>query len=75
MDERGRLYVPQPVREELGVEGEEVNVEITVRHEGSDDSAFARRLSRKSIAEQYGDDYFGQNPGWAGELEDLGENA
>lgn len=75
MDERGRLYVPKPVREELGVEGEEVNVEITVRHEENDDSAFARRLSRKSIAEQYGDDYFGENPEWARELEDLGENA
>lgn len=41
----------------------------------SDDSAFARRLSRKSIVEQYGDDYYGENPGWASELEDLGENA
>lgn len=37
MDERGRLYVPQPVREALGVEGEEVNVEIVVRVEESDE--------------------------------------
>lgn len=40
-----------------------------------DDSAFARRLSRKSIANQYGDDYFAENPGWADDLPDLGENA
>ena len=40
-----------------------------------DDSAFARAVSRKSIAEQYGDDYFAQNPGWADDLPDLGENA
>lgn len=41
---------------------------------GDDESAFARQLSRKSIAHQYGDDYFGRNPEWADELEDLGEN-
>lgn len=40
-----------------------------------DESAFARELSRKAIANQYGDDYFGQNPGWADDLPDLGENA
>lgn len=40
-----------------------------------DESAFARRLSRRSIADQYGDDYFGSNPGWADDLPDLGENA
>ena len=40
-----------------------------------DDSAFARAVSRKSIAEQYGDDYFAQNPGWSDDLPDLGENA
>lgn len=40
-----------------------------------DDSAFARDLSRKSIANQYGDDYFGSNPDWANDLPDLGENA
>lgn len=40
-----------------------------------DESAFARDLSRKAIAEQYGDDYFAENPGWADGLEDLGENA
>lgn len=40
-----------------------------------DESAFARELSRKSIANQYGDDWYGQNPDWADGLEDLGENA
>lgn len=40
-----------------------------------DDSAFARRLSRASIANQYGDDYFAENPDWADDLPDLGENA
>lgn len=39
-----------------------------------DESAFARELSRKSIADQHGDDYFAQNPGWADDLPDLGEN-
>jgi predicted ArsR family transcriptional regulator len=43
--------------------------------EDTAESAFARRLSRKSIAEQYSDDYFGSNPGWADDLPDLGENA
>ncbi len=43
--------------------------------DASDDSAFARRLSRESIVEQYGDDYYGENPGWSSDLEDLGENA
>lgn len=41
----------------------------------ADESAFARELSRKSIASQHGDDYFSQNPGWADDLPDLGENA
>lgn len=40
-----------------------------------DESAFARELSQRSIANQYGDDYFGQNPDWAADLPDLGENA
>ena len=40
-----------------------------------DDSAFARRLSRKSVADTYGDDYFAENPSWADDLPDLGENA
>lgn len=43
--------------------------------DSGDESAFARELSRKSIANQYGDDYFGSNPGWADDLPDLGENA
>lgn len=41
----------------------------------ADESAFARRLSRKSIANNYGDDYFGTHPDWADDLPDLGENA
>jgi hypothetical protein len=40
-----------------------------------DESAFARELSRKSIANQHGDDHFAENPGWADDLPDLGENA
>jgi hypothetical protein len=40
-----------------------------------DHSAFARRLSRQSIADTYGDDYYAENPGWADDLPDLGENA
>lgn len=40
-----------------------------------DESAFARELSKKSIANQYSDDYFGRNPGWTDELPNLGENA
>jgi bifunctional DNA-binding transcriptional regulator/antitoxin component of YhaV-PrlF toxin-antitoxin module len=31
MDEQGRLYVPQAVREALGIDGEATTVEITVR--------------------------------------------
>lgn len=33
VDEQGRLYIPKPIREELGFEGEEVNVQITVEYE------------------------------------------
>jgi predicted ArsR family transcriptional regulator len=39
------------------------------------DSASARRLSRKSITNTYGNDYFAENPNWADDLPDLGENA
>ena len=38
-------------------------------------SRAASYLSWKAIDERYGDDRFGQNPGWAEGLEDLGENA
>lgn len=31
IDDRGRLYVPKPVRESLDIEGEERNIEITIR--------------------------------------------
>ncbi|MCH7661229.1 MAG: helix-turn-helix transcriptional regulator [Euryarchaeota archaeon] len=43
--------------------------------DAEDESAFARRLSRKTIADQYDEDYFGSNPEWADDLPDLGENA
>ncbi len=33
IDEQGRLYVPKPVREALGIEGESRNIEITIRVE------------------------------------------
>lgn len=33
VDEQGRMYIPKPIREELGFEGESVNVEITVRYD------------------------------------------
>ena len=38
-------------------------------------SQAASYLSWKAINDRYGDDQFGQNPGWADGLEDLGENA
>jgi len=31
IDERGRVVIPQPVRETLGIEGEETTLEVTVR--------------------------------------------
>ena len=31
VDEQGRLYIPKPVRQALGIEGKEANVEITVK--------------------------------------------
>lgn len=31
MDEQGRLYVPKPVRESLGVDGERATVEMDIR--------------------------------------------
>lgn len=39
MDEQGRLYVPKPVRQALGINGEERTVEITVRVENSNSAA------------------------------------
>lgn len=42
---------------------------------GGDEGRFASYLSWKAITERYGDDYYGQNPGWADGLPDLGENA
>lgn len=37
VDERGRLYIPKAVREDLGFEGEEATVEITVQYEDDND--------------------------------------
>jgi AbrB family looped-hinge helix DNA binding protein len=37
VDERGRVYIPKPVREALGFEGEETTVEITVKVEDGDE--------------------------------------
>ena len=77
VDGEGRLYLGR----DYGGEDVRIVVErVADGDTGSDDedtdeSAFARRLSRKAIADQYGDDYFGENPDWADSLSDLGENA
>jgi len=31
IDERGRMVIPKPARERLGIDGEEVNAEVEVR--------------------------------------------
>jgi len=76
VDKQGRVY--------LGSEFKNATVRIVVENMDDDDyddddepdeSAFARELSQESIADQYGDDYFGENPDWADDLPDLGENA
>ena len=61
----------------LGSEFKNATVRIVVEtmDDEPDDSAFARELSRGSIADRYGDDYFGENPDWADDLPDLGGNA
>jgi hypothetical protein len=72
VDSNGRLYLG------TDYESKEVRVVVeTIEDDESepDESAFARELSRKAIANQYGDDYFGENPDWADDLEDLGENS
>lgn len=33
VDEQGRCYIPKPVREKLGINGESVNVELEVRYD------------------------------------------
>jgi AbrB family looped-hinge helix DNA binding protein len=33
VDEQGRCYIPKPARELLGIDGEEVTVEITVEYD------------------------------------------
>ena len=40
-----------------------------------DGSRAAAYLSWKAIDDRYGDDWFGQNPWWVDDLENLGENA
>jgi hypothetical protein len=69
VDKQGRVY--------LGSEFKNATVRILVEtmDDEPDDSAFARELSRGSIADRYGDDYFGENPDWADDLPDLGGNA
>lgn len=37
IDEQGRLYVPKPVREALGIEGDEKHVEIKITVEDDND--------------------------------------
>lgn len=32
MDERGRVVIPQPVRDKLGINGTKTTVEITVKY-------------------------------------------
>lgn len=39
MDENGRITVPKPVREKLGVDGEQVLVDVTVSYEGDEEDA------------------------------------
>ena len=73
VDKQGRVY--------LGSEFKNATVRIVVEtmddddDDEPDDSAFARELSRESVADRYGDDCFGENPDWAEELPNLGENA
>ena len=68
VDKQGRVY--------LGSEFKNATVRIVVEtmDDEPDDSAFARELSRESVADRYGDDYFGENPDRAEELPNLGEN-
>lgn len=73
---------PRAIAEETGVAEEDVLAVLDALAEDDaaieaeeDESAFARELSRRAIANQYGDDYFAENPGWAADLDDLGENA
>ena len=45
---------------------------------GDDDriaSHVASMYSRSALHEQYGDDWYSNNPGWDDDIEDLGENA
>jgi bifunctional DNA-binding transcriptional regulator/antitoxin component of YhaV-PrlF toxin-antitoxin module len=37
MDERGRIIVPQPAREKLGIDGERATVEVAVRYDTGGD--------------------------------------
>lgn len=37
VNDRGRTTIPQPVRKELGFDGEEATVEITVRYQDDSD--------------------------------------
>ena len=70
VDASGRLYLGK------GYEGANVRVivERVEKDDEEDESAFARGLSQKSIANQH-DDYYTNNPDWDEDLPDLGENA
>ena len=37
MDEQGRIVIPKPARQKLGVDGEKVLVDVTVEHDGESD--------------------------------------
>jgi hypothetical protein len=68
VDGNGRVY--------LGTDYADKKVRVVVERlddeSKPDESAFARELSRKSIA-THEDDYFDKNPDWADDLEDIGE--
>lgn len=34
IDEQGRCYIPKAAREKLGIDGEEVTAEVTVKYDG-----------------------------------------
>lgn len=67
-DKQGRVY--------LGSDFKNGKVRIVVEsieEDERDESAFARELDRRSGWGE--DDDYANNPGWADDLEDLGENA
>lgn len=71
----GKEYAGETVRLIIERNDEPDETPETPETPAADESAFARELSRQSIASQYGDDYFSTHPGWDEDLPDLGENA